>query len=327
MTDMSEDTVSPASNTLASQSRCFPHHHMSATEYAIYDVCRALALGNDRGNGTLYFSGPKIAERFRSMSKNTPYGVAKSLLEAGWFKLLKKPTRRSNGTLSPTHYKVLSHEEWASEHPRCCFDPSRVEVMAQSQLEGMERSPFPPNASPFPSGGAPFPPSGSPSHGKGSNLYKQLIQTTNKITDISSLTPSQLEGMAFIERFSKRKKRKTGKAEATHTETRPFPQTGTVVSNTPAPKVREPKAASLVAKATMANLGFATYEANWELHVLRLLNKGYSGQTIEAVAKFYHETCGDDIVRRERGKGFEDAFPRLMNEMNATLEQKRKEAA
>lgn len=304
MIHASTTTTPPASNPPTSQ--CFAHNHMTAVEYAVWSVCRALSQGN--GKGTLYFSGPKIAERFRSMSKNTPYGVAKSLVESGWFKLLKAPTFRSNGTFSPTQYTVLSHEEWASEHPGCCSDPSHV--------EGMVSTPFPPDVTPFPLHVTPFPPGVTPSHVEGSNLYKPLIEETNKNTN--ALSPSQLEGMALIERFGKRgkrKKRKAVKAEATHTEARPFPQNGMAVSNTPmhdTPDDRTPLSAS--------NL-----EPKFHLDPTRLLNRGHDRGTIQAVANYYRATYGDEIVEREGSSGLEIAFDRLLREMNAQQDLNGKE--
>lgn len=110
---------------------------MHATTYAVYDICRALASTN---RGILYFSGPKIAAKFLSMGRNTPYKAAQYLEEKGWFKLVRKSGRRADGTHAPTIYTVLDHDQWAAEHPGCCVDPSNdwKTTLSPSHVECMD---------------------------------------------------------------------------------------------------------------------------------------------------------------------------------------------
>ena len=102
------------SNTTAI--RCYPHHHMTAQQYGFWDVCRSLAFKND----ILFFNGRSIAARFKGMSKSSAYLLADSLVEGGWFLLLKDSTRRKDGTFSPKQYRLLSHEDWTKQHPGGC---------------------------------------------------------------------------------------------------------------------------------------------------------------------------------------------------------------
>jgi hypothetical protein len=191
---------------------------MTATEYAIWSVCRALAAKN----GVVYFSGPKVAGKFRSMGRNTPYTTVKSLIEMGWFKKIKESHRRADNTFTPTHYRVLTHEEWALEHSGCCVDPSQHEG-TPSQPEGTDRQTS--DNSPSQLKGTPSQLKGSPSQLEGTNLYKQPIQETNADSP-SSLSPSQLEGMDFIDKF-KRKPRQRGNATAQVLSAQPSPLVGT----------------------------------------------------------------------------------------------------
>jgi hypothetical protein len=98
---------------------CFAHHHLKPAEYGLLHLCRTLA----GKSGILYFDGRKMAARFSGVSKDTVYRTAKSLVEKGWLEVMKSSRRRDDGTMSPTHYRVLSHEEWAVSHPDQCGQP------------------------------------------------------------------------------------------------------------------------------------------------------------------------------------------------------------
>src|SRR5262245_32282628 len=118
--------------------KCYAHYHMTAQQYGFLDVCRALA----HETGILYFNGPGIAARFQGMHKSTAYNLADSLLELGFFKLVKESHRRRDGTFSPKQYRVLSHDEWAAEHPNKCESPFHSAGMDNN-------SPFQNTDSPF----------------------------------------------------------------------------------------------------------------------------------------------------------------------------------
>lgn len=199
---------------------------MTATEYAIYDVCRALSAPHD---GILYFSGPKLAKRFRSMSKNTPYTALKSLVDMKWFMPLDDPNKsrkdKATGKHSATRFKVLTHPEWAAKNPNCCPDHSADWKQALSQSQGTVTSTSQSQGMDHPKmrersiqirGDA-------PSQSQGTNLYKQPIQVTHISTDTLPL-PSKLGGMAPVPSSL------DGASEASAPIGRaaPFPQIGTV---------------------------------------------------------------------------------------------------
>jgi hypothetical protein len=207
-----------------SPKQCYPHFHMTATEYAIYDVCRALSGKHD---GILFFSGPRLAKRFRSMSKNTPYTALKSLLDMKWFEPQGEPGSRkdeSTGKHLATRYKVLTHEEWAAKHPNCCPNVSGGWQELLSKLEGTDIAP-----SKFQGTVRPkmrersVPISGNrPSQSEGTNLYKQPIERTHTSTD-TLLHPSQFEGMATVPPSLDG----ANQASASRLKGEPFPEIGT----------------------------------------------------------------------------------------------------
>lgn len=312
MIHTSTTTTPPASNPPTS--KCFAHQHMSATEYAIYDVCRAMASRHD---GVVFFSGPQIAEKFRSMSRNTPYTAVKALQKDGWFVKKKESGYRSNGTRTPTHYRVLTHEEWCALHPDSCPDHSEDWQTSLSKLEVMAESPSKLEGRPSQSECSPSQSECEPSKAEGTNLYKTPIANTHTNTDTFA-PQSKLEVTAFIERFdkhAKRKKRKAVTAEATYTGARPVPQNGMAVSSTPTRDTSDGR----------PQLAASNLEPKFTWDLTRLLSRGHDRDTIKAVAKYYRATCGDEIVQREGISGFEVAFGRLLKEMKEMIAQQNRE--
>jgi hypothetical protein len=72
---------------------------------------------------------------------------------------------------------------------------------------------------------------------------------------------------------------------------------------------------------TMEVLGYAKGSlespAKWSLVLMRLLNKGHDPSAIEAVARHYRDTYGEDTVRRYDASGLELGFDRMLREMTA----------
>jgi hypothetical protein len=95
---------------------CFANNHMSPEEFGFWNICRSLS----HDSGVLYAEAKMLKACFSKMGHNRPYRLCKTLQAAGWFKLLKAPTRRPNGTQSSAEYRVLSHDEWAKEYPGKC---------------------------------------------------------------------------------------------------------------------------------------------------------------------------------------------------------------
>jgi len=232
---MPPDSSPPATGPSPRQFKCHAHHHMTATEYAIWSVCRAMSTAQ---NGIVFFSGPRIAQKFREMGRNTPYTALAELRRMGWFKRVKDSYTRSDGTWTPTHYRVLSHEEWAAEHPLCCPDPWQSEPQEPSQSAKSRPSQLKGTAEqPSQLKGSPSQLKGYPSQPEGTNLYKQPIENTDARSSV--LQPSQLEGTALITRFNKRRRQRS--ASAIERVPQPFPQVGTAVSDTETPKHSNPQ--------------------------------------------------------------------------------------
>lgn len=216
---------------------CFAHNHMTATEYAIYDVCRAMSA---KHNGIVYFSGPEIAKKFRSMSKNTPYTALSSLVKMKWFELVK-PTKKNpaTGKNTATHYQVLTHEQWVAKHPNRCPDPDAGWKETLSQLEGM----------PSQSEGTVRPNLRErPSQLEGTNRYKP-ISITHTSTDIPP-PPYPLIGMDSVPSVL------DGATAALAPLPRggPYPQIGTDVSGTGPLGLRCPNTEQPPAVAKLASL-------------------------------------------------------------------------
>lgn len=259
---------------------------MTATEYAVYDVCRAMA---SRHEGIVFFSGPKIANKFRSMSRNTPYTALKSLEGSGWFVLTKAPGRRADGTRTPTHYRVLTHEEWCASHPDSCLDNSEDWQTSLSQLEGRQSKPQCNQSKP----------ECRPSQPEVTNLYKTPIQTTHASTE-SPAPQSQLEGMDTIPSLLDG----ANIASASNGRGEPYPQNWTVGS---------------VVGIVMSDLDISG-DANlksWKSTVEKLLAKDHDPRLIVDVLRFYIDVYGISHVRLEGAEGFVTSFWWLLRDMTA----------
>jgi hypothetical protein len=97
---------------------------MSLTDYAIYDICVAWSRKTSTdpqyaGQHIVYFDGPQITSEFGEVSKSKIYKTAVSLRKAGWLVLVKETALKGDRMCS-RHYRVLSHEEWATQHPGAC---------------------------------------------------------------------------------------------------------------------------------------------------------------------------------------------------------------
>jgi hypothetical protein len=194
---MTQTQSNTTTNTNTTQ-QCYSHRHMPAVAYAVHNVC----LSWSRKSGILYFDGPKIAAQFEKMSKSTAYRCGELLQERGWFILLKDKERRWDGTWSPRHYRVLTHEEWTEQHPGQCKAPVSNEGMDDLQ-------PVSNSALPVSNSVQPVSNSSLPVAGEGKNLY---IKPINKlIREPIPVQPVAGEGMdvsVFLDRFSKSKKRR-----------------------------------------------------------------------------------------------------------------------
>lgn len=275
---------------------CFAHRHMNATEYAVYDVCCAMARNN---NGIVFFSGPRIAKKFRAMSRNTPYTAVKALVENGWFVKKKESGHRRDGTRTPTHYRVLDHKEWCALHPDSCPDDSEAWQTSLSKLEVMADLPSQLEGRPSQSECNPSQSECGPSQLQGTNLYKPPITNTHTYTDISA-PPSQLEVMATHP--SVLDGANIGPAHPL--EGGPYPQIETVN-----------EVVSSITSA-LGVTGDAGVKA-WRKTVEGLNVDGHDPQLIDDVLRFYIDGYGPHHVRTEGAENFVVSFPWLLSNMTA----------
>jgi len=259
---------------------------MTATEYAVYDVCRAMAARHD---GIVFFSGPKIAMKFRSMSRNTPYAALKSLERDGWFKLMKAPGRRPDGTRTPTHYRVLTHEEWCASHPDSCPDHAEDWQTSLSKLEGRQSKPRC-NQSKREC---------EPSQPEVTNLYKPPIENTHTSTELPA-PQSQIEVMASTP------------PPLDGADIAPAPIRG----GEPCPQNWTVDSAVDTIMSTLQVTGDANLRA-WRKTVEQLMAQNHVPQLIVDVLRYYIDQYGIDHVRPEGAEGFIKSFWWLLRDMTA----------
>jgi hypothetical protein len=296
---------------------CYAHYHMTGNEYAVWDVCRAMASSH---NWIVYFSGPRIALKFASMSRNTPYNVLKALSRKGWFQKVRDSYRRADGTMTPSQYRVLSHDEWAASHPHACKDPYQVKCETGRPNKSADHpkgaSSLHPNTSadrpnqsersnhrPNMSADRPNMSADRPNQSEQTDSY---LYTTHEPDSV--LQPSQLEGMDFVTKFGgrRRKQKPANHAPATIRGAQPSqPEvTEPAVSDTATPATPEYVAASVMA---VLGVGGAQAVGPWQRAIQVLLLKGHSADFIVDVAKHYMELDAA-VARREGAEGFRMSF-------------------
>lgn len=268
---------------------------MTAQQYGFWDVCRALA----HQSGTLFFNGPGIAARFQGMHKSTAYNLADALTAAGWFKLTKESTRRRDGTFSPKQYRVLSHEEWAEEHPGVCESLQQADPPFHSA--GMEQgSPFQNTDSPFQNADSPFQPSGN-------NLIVNLSDKNQPHKESDNHRPFHPAGMdGFVQRFSKRRRKPATSAAAPIQDTPPFHSAGTGVQDT-----RRDAERLSVAIANTLGLSEPELQSEWAEALKAVLDKGYPPDVVSDVVAFAHSRLKPGTMQREGAANFVAFFDKL----------------
>jgi hypothetical protein len=299
--------------------KCYAHCHLSDAEYGFYSVCRSLSIPN---GGKLYFDGRTLASRFGSMSKNTPYRRAISLLEKGWFVLLQDTAKRWNGTQSPRHYRVLTHLEWAEMHPGQCGTP--VPNL------GIDED------SPVPNLGKPVPNQGIPSPNEGHNLYNLSKDTYKKLPIEKPVPNLGKEASALVDRFTKsRKQRQRINPEGQHMTGAPVPNQGMGVSDTPALPMDIPSRALRLSTPLMNTLGitFPGPKGSWNSTMGNLAQK-YSDDDIRSVNQFATDTPGlrramlhPDHGAKEYEKNFEGIWQLQQAAQQQQQEAERTEVA
>jgi hypothetical protein len=104
------------------QGLCFARRHMSPAASAFH----AYALAVSRTSGVFYSDDRRDAKEFGEygISYRTIYGLRRFLDRAHWFVRIDKGSRikrnPKTGTFESIRYRVLSHDEWAAEHPGSC---------------------------------------------------------------------------------------------------------------------------------------------------------------------------------------------------------------
>ena len=97
---------------------CRPVYHISQLRgtgapkaFPLYDICMALSHESKKAFVSLTELAP-----FLHCHRNKLYGAAKLLVTAGW--LIELSSKQG----SPTTYRAVKHEEWATAHPDCCAE-------------------------------------------------------------------------------------------------------------------------------------------------------------------------------------------------------------
>jgi len=269
------------------ETKCFTNYHLTPAEFGLWEICRSLS----HQTGILYFNGPGIAARFKDTGKNTIYNIAAALTQKGWLRLLKDSVRRRDGMFSPRQYRVLTHEEWATEHPNQCG-------LTVPEIGNGTKSPFPLGDSPFPLDDSPFPNPG--------NILIGNTETNQPTTYPDYLKPFPKSGMdEFVGRFLKPKKR-AQRCESDSGATRtgaPIPKTGQAVRDTQAEAER-------LSTAITNTIGSTHPEqrTEWTNGIKTLLHNGQSPEQILTVAEFAHTSFSPGTMAREGPAGFVQHF-------------------
>jgi hypothetical protein len=266
---------------------------MTAQQYGFWDVCKSLS----HQTGILYFNGRSVAARFLGMQKSNAYKLADSLKESGWFKLVKESHRRRDGTFSPKQYRVLSHDEWAAEHPNQCDLP-----VHSSGLD---------DDSPVHYSDSPVHPGDQPVHSSGHNL----ISTTDKNQppkEPDNQEPFHSGGLdEFVERFSKSKRGRQRKAAAPHIPGPPVHSSGLDALGTQ-------HEAERLSVAIGNTIGLsAETRAEWTDGIKCLLDSGKSPERVQAVAEFVHTQMNPGTLK----SGGPTEFVRHFGTIEAAIQQ------
>ena len=288
---------------------------MSPAEYGIYDVCRSLA----HKSGILFFSGRGIAARFKNVGRNSIYPRAASLTALGWLKVVKDSYRRADGTFSPRQYRVLSHDEWALEHPNECRATSAytgLEDDAPGTAEELV------NSQPGISEDTPGIVSDKPVTKRGHNLYNPTdVDPLKKVKPYGSQQENgdwcPVAGVdGFVQVFDKPRKgkkkaiQKSGdeekeKATAPHRECEPARKLG--LAEVEAEAVR-------LGAMIGGTIGLKHADAltAWNAGMKTLLEGGQAPKDIWAAADLVITKLGAPYVARQGAAGFVEHFPMLL---------------
>jgi hypothetical protein len=107
-------------------SACFEHKHMTPTEFALWNLWRALA----HPTGLFEFTRSRdYALMFdnatgREIGQNIPTNVFRELQRRGW---IKQVSQSFNSEGRPVYeYRILTHAEWVKSHPEGCAEVEAV---------------------------------------------------------------------------------------------------------------------------------------------------------------------------------------------------------
>jgi hypothetical protein len=109
--------------TQPNPTQCYANLHLTPEEYGYWNLFRMLS----HKTGRLEFGGRHVIKYFdreegRATGVNKPGAIRQSLVALGWLKCTREANtvRMLNGQYAPPQYEVLSHEQWAAEHPGAC---------------------------------------------------------------------------------------------------------------------------------------------------------------------------------------------------------------
>ena len=286
--------------------QCFAHCHMRASEFGFYELCRALA----HKSGTVYFDGRAIAARFGKMSKTTAYELAATLTAKGFFKIAKQPGYRKNGTFSPYYFKVLSHDEWAIEHPGQCSPVLPA---------GLVVSPVRKEDQPVRIQDQPVRNLAQPVRPAGHNPIKSNPLNSNPISESDTAAPVQPTGQvdSFIHRFIPNSR--TGpKRDHALADSAPVLPAGQGVYDSASEAELEHRAEHVIQPFIGAlGIELGGKRAPWLIQVQNLLFRGHAREAIHDVLGYYVRRHSATHARTTEANDFARSFDQLQREMQA----------
>jgi hypothetical protein len=303
---------------------CFAHCHMRAAEYGFYELCRALA----HKTGTVYFDGRKIAARFGRMSKTTAYDLAHALTEKGFFEVVRQPGYRKNGTFQPYYFRVLSHKEWAAEHPGKC-SPVQIEVQVEDEepvrKEGQVSSPVRNLAQPVRKENQPVRNLAQPVQRAGHNPIKSNPLKSNPIceADMAPPVPHSGQGVStdFMTRHGKKSRTGQGKSgSAPAVPARPVQKEGQVVLGTDEAELTQRAERLLEPFTSELGIMLGLHRAPWIAGVKLLLDRGSNEDLIRQALEQAVRGAGShrEGVRRHQSFGFVEWLKQMQREIAET---------
>jgi hypothetical protein len=125
----------------AKNPKCNLHFHLKGSLSAVYQ--RACRLSHNNG-GEFYEGDTSAAKRVLPYCRGTLGRAKKKLVQEGWLVLIKSNKEYGReGDYLPNRYRVVSHDEWAGNHPHQCRGDAQDRATKPHTVSGQDRATFP----------------------------------------------------------------------------------------------------------------------------------------------------------------------------------------